>query len=259
MAESSRALVRQDRARPACPRDFHVSDLRARSAATFGATTRTRNRFDGPTAIQGIALLPIQLLQATSLRGSNKTPTSAGTDAVEARFKIEALHRPLAIHRVVLRSKLRDARALGNGRYARNRPSSFAACRLPFMPRFLQDSWNLGVGNQTLPALLIPVETTQTRPSSLDRERRSPPWTRALSLLIALGREDFQKAIEIFDVRRCEYHFSSPLWDMSLRSCDFVANSDCRNPACLNHLIRNRTSEAIQGSGSSPVFRSSPI
>jgi hypothetical protein len=32
-----------------------------------------------------------------------------------------------------------------------------------------------------------------------------------LALLGALGREDPQEAVEIFDLRGCEHHFPSPL------------------------------------------------
>src|SRR5919198_4999406 len=72
-----------------------------------------------------------------------------------------------------------------------------------FMPRFLNDRRDLGVGEEILKALLIPVKE---HPDpivliGIAKDRRTPGPVR-LSLLSALGREDVQEAVEILDRRR---------------------------------------------------------
>jgi hypothetical protein len=77
---------------------------------------------------------------------------------------------------------------------------------------FLKDRRDLGVGDEVLPALPIPVEEHQDPVAligiAIDGRTSRPVL---LSLLGALGREDFQEAVEILDLRRLPGSSRSPL------------------------------------------------
>src|SRR5439155_8922672 len=91
------------------------------------------------------------------------------------------------------------------------------------VPGFLNDRRDLGVGEEVLKALLIPVEE-HPDPVVLigiakDGRTLGPVL---LSLPSALGREDFQEAVEILDLCRCQNHLTPPLWEVSSRHCDIA-------------------------------------
>src|SRR2546421_11948053 len=85
--------------------------------------------------------------------------------------------------------------------------------RLPFVPRFLQDRRDLGVGDEALPALRVPVEE-HPDPVFLVGIAKDGRTLRPvlLSLLGALGREDLLEAVEVLDLRRCQDHLLLLLW-----------------------------------------------
>ena len=93
------------------------------------------------------------------------------------------------------------------------------------MPGFLNDRRDLRVGQEFFEALLIPVEEhpdpVGVNEIAIDGRTLGPVL---FSLFGALGREDFQEAVEVFDLRRCEHHVISPLlrcrsdlWSVSSR------------------------------------------
>src|SRR5437879_6197584 len=74
--------------------------------------------------------------------------------------------------------------------------------RLTYVPGFRNDRRNFRVGEEVLEALLIPVED-HPDPIGFRRIAKDGRTLGAvlLSLLGALGRKDFQEAVEILDLR----------------------------------------------------------
>src|SRR5262249_24657246 len=96
----------------------------------------------------------------------------------------------------------------------RERSGAAATCelrggRLPLVARLGQDRRHLGVGDEALPALLVPVED-HPGPVLLERvaEHERPLGTALLALLRALGREDLHEAVEVLHLCRCEQHLA---------------------------------------------------
>ena len=84
---------------------------------------------------------------------------------------------------------------------------------LGFVPGFLEDRRDLGVGDEVLKGLLIPIERSpRTRSSSLGSRKNGRALGPVLPpLLSALGREDLQPLVEVLDPRRCQHQHLSPL------------------------------------------------
>src|ERR671934_1679978 len=105
-------------------------------------------------------------------------------------------------------------------------------------PAFLEDRRDLGVGDEALPAPLIPVEdhpdTALLIGIAKDGRTFGPVL---LSLLSAFGREGILEAVEILSLRRCQDQLSPPLLEVS-RSCEI---------AC-------EVSHSPRGSSSSPTL-----
>ena len=84
------------------------------------------------------------------------------------------------------------------------------------MPGFFEDRRDLGVGDEVLKALLVPVEE-HPDPVVLIRIAKDGRTLGPvlLSLLGALRLEDLQEAIAVLDLRRCQQHPSPPLSGVS--------------------------------------------
>ena len=103
--------------------------------------------------------------------------------------------------------------------------------RLTYVPGFRNDRRDRGVGEEVLEALLIPVED---HPDSIGLRGIAKDGRTLgavlLSLVGALGREDFQEAALILDLRRCGHHVFCPLLEVSSRFRDLILNWQCGNP-----------------------------
>src|SRR5439155_26907117 len=81
-----------------------------------------------------------------------------------------------------------------------------------FVPGFLKDRRDLGVGDEVLPPRRIPVEEHPDPVVLIGIAKHGRTLrTVLLSLLSTLGREDVQEAVEILDLRRCQNHLTPPL------------------------------------------------
>src|SRR2546429_1293723 len=116
-----------------------------------------------------------------------------------------------------LSQNMQSEMAMGNsGRFLPTRSGWFETARRrtgaelrrlgpTLVPGFLHDRGDLGVGDEALPTRRIPVEE-HPDPVVLvgiakDGRTLGPVL---LSLLGALGREDFQKAVVVLDLCRCQ-------------------------------------------------------
>src|SRR6266516_1989591 len=81
------------------------------------------------------------------------------------------------------------------------------------VPGGFHDRWDLGVGEEALPALLIPVED-HPDPVVLSgiAKDEGTLGPMLLALLSAFGGEGIPEAVEIVDLRRCQDHVSHPPW-----------------------------------------------
>jgi hypothetical protein len=116
------------------------------------------------------------------------------------------------------------------------------------VPGFFKDRRDIGVGEEALPTLRIPVEE-HPDPALLigiaKGLRTLGPML--LSLLKACGCEDTPPTVEILDLRRRQKQLSPPLWEVSSRTCDLAR--DYRAP----HVL-----VLIQAGGRSPVAGDEP-
>src|SRR5450432_941248 len=90
--------------------------------------------------------------------------------------------------------------------------AEFRGLRLSDVAGLLHDSWGLGVGNELLPAVGVPVEE-DPNPVVLDRVAEHGRALGAMhcALLGALRRENLEEALVVFDLRGCQDHCRSPL------------------------------------------------
>src|SRR6266542_5962079 len=81
------------------------------------------------------------------------------------------------------------------------------------VPGFLQDRGDVRVGDEALPTVGIPVEEHPDPVGLVGIAEDGRALATVLpALLGALGREDTQEAVEIFDLCRCQDHLVPPVW-----------------------------------------------
>src|SRR6476659_6830259 len=79
--------------------------------------------------------------------------------------------------------------------------------RPALVPGFLHDRRDLGVGDEALPTLLVPVEQHPDPVGLIGIAKHLRALRPVLpTLLGALGREDAHEAVEVLDRCRCEDH-----------------------------------------------------
>src|SRR6476646_11551208 len=83
----------------------------------------------------------------------------------------------------------------------------FRGLQLPFHPGCSQDRANVRVGDEALPALLVPVEDPPD-PVALGRVAEDDRSLGAvlLALLRCTSREDLDEAVDVLDMCRCDQH-----------------------------------------------------
>src|SRR3954454_22535041 len=107
------------------------------------------------------------------------------------------------------------------------------------MTRLLHDRRHLGVRDEALPALLVPVEEHPDAVAFVRVAEHLRALRAVLAALVgALGREDLHEAVELFDLGRCQNHPNPPA-SSDCTSMRFVAAATHRaNALCpLNEVV----------------------